>query len=51
MVIWKVNAADGAVVWKMNFGTSYSGLESVTVLPNDDFVVGGFIDSEGGMKD
>lgn len=53
MVVWKVNAADGAVVWKMNYGTSgtVTGLESVAFLSNGDVIVGGFTDSEGVMGD
>ena len=48
MAIWKVNAADGAVVWKMNHGTAgtVTGLESVAVLSDGSFVVGGYTDSE-----
>ena len=53
MAIWKVNAADGTLVWKMNYGTAgtVTGLESVAFLSNGDLVVGGFTDSEGEMKD
>ena len=48
MAIWKVNAADGAVVWKMNYGTAgtVTGLESVAVLSDGSFVVGGYTESE-----
>ena len=48
MAIWKVNAADGAVVWTMNYGTAgtVTGLESVAILSDGSFVVGGYTDSE-----
>ena len=48
MAIWKINASDGALVWTMNYGTAgtVTGLESVDVLSNGDFIVGGYIDSE-----
>lgn len=53
MVIWKINASDGALVWKMTHGDSgtVTGLESVAMLSNGDLIVGGFTDSEGKMKD
>ena len=48
MAIWKINAADGAVVWKMNYGTAgtNTGLESVAVLSDGSFIVGGYTDGE-----
>ena len=53
MVIWKVNAADGAVAWQMNYGTAgtVSGLESVAFLADGSVIIGGFTDGEGEMSE
>lgn len=53
MVLWKINAADGAIVWKMNSGDAdtVTGLESAAFTSTGDLIVGGFTDSEGPTKD
>jgi hypothetical protein len=53
MVIWKIDASDGSVTWKMNYGTSgeVTGLESVVFDADGNVIVGGFVESEGDMKD
>jgi hypothetical protein len=53
MAVWKIDASDGSVTWKMNYGTSgqVTGLESVAFDADGNVVVGGFTESEGNMKD
>lgn len=52
MAIWKINAADGSVVWTMNYGTAgtATGLESVSRLSDGSFVIGGYTDAVDGFS-
>ena len=52
MAIWKINAADGSVVWTMNYGTAgtATGLESVSRLSDGSFVIGGYTDAPDGFS-
>jgi len=46
MAILKINASDGALVWKMSYSASSSnGVESVAFTSDGGFVVGGFVGS------
>ena len=51
MTIWKINAADGSIAWTMNYGTAgtATGLESVHLLSDGGFVIGGYTDSPTGF--
>ena len=53
MAIWKIDADDGSVTWKMNYGTSgeVTGLESVAFDDDGNVVVGGYTDGEGNMNE
>lgn len=53
MAIWKINAADGSIAWKMTHGApgQGSGLETAAFTSDGGFVVGGFVDAPGGIGD
>lgn len=53
MAIWKINAADGSVAWKMTHGTpgQGAGLETAAFTSDAGFVVAGFVDAPGGIGD
>jgi len=53
VAIWKINAADGAIVWKFIYGAtgSGSGLESISFSSDGGIIVGGYVDAVGPITD
>jgi hypothetical protein len=53
MGIWKINADDGSVAWKMTYGTpgQGSGLETTGFTVDGGVIVGGFVDAPAGIGD